>query len=51
MYSNPPAHGARLAAKILTNPTLYNEWLQELTMVSKRIIDMREALKSELVKL
>lgn len=51
MYSNPPAHGARIAAKILTDPNLYNEWMEELAMVSKRIIDMRLALKNELVRL
>lgn len=51
MYSNPPAHGARIAAKILTNPQLYAEWLSELVLVSKRIIDMRLALKTELDRL
>lgn len=51
MYSNPPAHGARIAAKILGDQVLYNEWLEELNMVSKRIIDMRIALKNELVRL
>ncbi|EAR96809.2 class I/II aminotransferase (macronuclear) [Tetrahymena thermophila SB210] len=51
MYSNPPAHGARIATKILTDPTLYNEWMEELSMVSRRIIDMRTALKNELVRL
>lgn len=51
MYSNPPAHGARIAAKILTDPALYNEWVEELGMVSKRISDMRAALKSELDRL
>lgn len=51
MYSNPPAHGARIVAKILTNAKLYEEWLSELKMVSKRIIDMRIALKSELDRL
>lgn len=51
MYSNPPAHGARIVSKILTDPTLYNEWIEELTLVSKRIIDMRAALKSELERL
>ncbi|EGR33572.1 hypothetical protein IMG5_049480 [Ichthyophthirius multifiliis] len=51
MYSNPPAHGARIAAKILGDQVLYNEWLEELNMVSKRIIDMRIAFKNELVRL
>lgn len=51
MYSSPPAHGARIAAKILNTPALYNEWVAELALVSKRIIDMRTALKSELDRL
>ena len=25
-YSNPPAHGARIAAAILNNKALYDEW-------------------------
>ncbi len=26
MYSNPPIHGARIAAKILGTESLYQEW-------------------------
>lgn len=26
MYSNPPIHGARIAAKVLNDPTLRIEW-------------------------
>lgn len=26
MYSNPPIHGARIAARILTTPALRSEW-------------------------
>lgn len=27
MYSNPPIHGARIAATILATPDLYSQWL------------------------
>ena len=26
MYSSPPAHGARIAAAILSDPALYKQW-------------------------
>lgn len=26
MYSNPPLHGAHIAATILSNPELYKQW-------------------------
>lgn len=26
MYSNPPSHGARIIAYVLTNPRLFEEW-------------------------
>ncbi len=48
-YSNPPLHAARLVEKILNNPALYEEWTKEVKMVAQRIIDMRSALKNELV--
>ncbi len=37
MYSSPQLHGARIAAKILSNPTHYNDWKVELKAVSERI--------------
>lgn len=49
--SNPPAYGARIASRILNNPDLFNEWKDDLTTMSSRIIKMREALRSELVAL
>lgn len=44
-YSSPPKHGARIAALILNKPELRNEWLGELTMVTKRMNEMRAALR------
>ena len=26
MYSNPPAHGARIVSTVLSDPTLFKEW-------------------------
>merc|ERR1712198_283838 len=26
LWSNPPAHGARIVATVLNNPSLFNEW-------------------------
>lgn len=51
MYSNPPVHGARIAAMILRTPDLHAMWLEELRGMSGRIAEMRRALHAELVRL
>ncbi|KAJ4286577.1 aspartate transaminase aat1 [Collariella sp. IMI 366227] len=51
MYSNPPIHGARIAAEILNTPALYDEWLIEVKEMADRIITMRALLKDNLEKL
>lgn len=51
MYSNPPIHGALIAATILADPTLYKEWEEEVKMMSERIFDMRTQLKENLIQL
>ncbi|KAM7189422.1 Pyridoxal phosphate-dependent transferase [Naviculisporaceae sp. PSN 640] len=51
MYSNPPIHGARIAAEILNTPELYNQWLVEVKEMADRIITMRALLKENLEKL
>ncbi|KAL0895363.1 hypothetical protein ABMA27_011496 [Loxostege sticticalis] len=51
MYSNPPAHGARLVASVLTNKQLFDEWRDHIKTMSSRVIQMREALRAELIKL
>lgn len=43
MYSSPPRHGAAIAAAILGDPALYDEWRAELRMMAARINDMRQA--------
>lgn len=47
-YSNPPRHGALLAAKVLTDSELRKAWEQELVTVRKRFQDMRMGLQSAL---
>lgn len=51
LYSNPPIHGARIAAEILNSPKLYDEWLVEVKAMADRIIKMRALLKENLEKL
>ena len=50
MYSNPPIYGARVVDAILSDDGLRNEWRAECKSMADRIIRMREALVSELVK-
>lgn len=50
-YSNPPSHGARVAAVILGTPELKAEWIQELKGMANRILDMRKALRGEVERL
>lgn len=50
MYSNPPIHGARIASKILSDPALKAQWLQDVKGMADRIIGMRTQLKSLLEK-
>lgn len=49
MYSNPPVHGARIAGTILSDPTLYKQWLGEVKLMADRIIGMRTTLYDTLV--
>jgi aspartate aminotransferase len=50
MYSNPPIHGARIAAEILTDQGLRAQWLTEVKGMADRIISMRAQLKDNLKK-
>ncbi|KAL4708852.1 hypothetical protein ACJJTC_018298 [Scirpophaga incertulas] len=51
MYSNPPAHGARVVANVLANKQLFDEWRDNIKTMSSRVMQMREALRAELIKL
>lgn len=44
MYSNPPIHGAAIAAAILKDRNLFNEWKLEVETMTKRLTCMREQL-------
>ncbi len=50
-YSNPPSHGAQVAALVLTDPALRARWIEELAEMRERIKRMRtlfvERLKAE----
>jgi aspartate aminotransferase, cytoplasmic len=50
-YSNPPAHGAFVVATILTNPTLYGEWKNNLRAMHDRIQSTRHLFCSRLKQL
>ncbi|TWU76564.1 Aspartate aminotransferase, cytoplasmic [Metarhizium rileyi] len=49
--SNPPLYGARIAATVLNDATLFAEWEDNLKTMSGRIITMRNELRSRLEKL
>eukprot|EP00035_Acanthoeca_spectabilis_P034952 m.31750 g.31750 ORF g.31750 m.31750 type:complete len:426 (-) comp6965_c0_seq1:999-2276(-) len=51
MYSNPPINGARIAATVMSNPGLREEWMGEVKAMADRIITMRTALKQNLIDL
>lgn len=50
MISNPPLHGARIAAEILGDQELRTKWLQDVKLMADRIITMRATLKANLEK-
>lgn len=47
-YSNPPMHGARVAARILGTPALRHKWEAELKEMRQHINEMRTLLADEL---
>ncbi len=51
LYSNPPVHGARVAATILADDALRAQWLGEVKGMADRIIAMRALLRDNLEKL
>lgn len=51
MYSSPPVHGSLIVYKILSNKEYLAKWKYELSLVSKRIIEMRQLLRGELERL
>ena len=49
--SNPPAYGARLAARVLNDPALFAEWEANLATMAGRIRAMRVELRARLEQL
>jgi aromatic-amino-acid transaminase len=47
-YSNPPTHGGRIAAAVLTTPELRSLWERELGQMRERVKQMRKALVEKL---
>eukprot|EP00899_Mesostigma_viride_P010443 jgi/Mesvir1/193/Mv13545-RA.1 len=50
IYSNPPVHGARIVAEVVNDPAMFEEWCQEMEMMSGRIKSVRKALYDALVQ-
>ncbi|CAG9854928.1 unnamed protein product [Phyllotreta striolata] len=48
MYSNPPAHGARIVEAVLRDPVMYEKWQDHIKTMSSRIIEMRKELRRSL---
>ena len=51
MYSNPPAHGARVVEKVLNSDSLFAEWKNNIKTMAGRIIAMRKELRDKLESL
>ncbi len=49
MYSNPPAHGAKVVAEVLKNDGLRKQWLKDLEEMRKRLNTTRETLIQRLI--
>lgn len=49
LYSNPPAHGARIVSYILSHPVLKQQWQKEVEEMRKRIFDLRQGLVQQLM--
>ena len=50
-YSNPPAHGAYIVERVLSDPQKYAHWKEELGGMRERIRSMRKALADEMARL
>ncbi|OKP02639.1 amino acid aminotransferase [Xenorhabdus eapokensis] len=50
IYSSPPNFGAQIVARVLSNPELKNQWLDEVERMRLRILEMRTVLVNALQK-
>lgn len=47
-YSSPPAHGAKIASTILSDPILRSKWLEDINKMTNRIKNLRQLLRNNL---
>ncbi|MBB5470254.1 aromatic-amino-acid transaminase [Paraburkholderia sp. CI2] len=47
-YSNPPTHGAKIVARVLTTPAMRQSWQRELASMCRRIVRMRAEIHERL---
>ena len=47
VWSNPPVHGASIAAEVVGDPELFKEWNEEMEMMAGRIKVRRHNLTVE----
>lgn len=48
IYSNPPLHGGEAVSGVLNSPSLFTEWVAEVTSMRERIAAMRQAAHQKL---
>ncbi|ODV84437.1 hypothetical protein CANARDRAFT_201304 [[Candida] arabinofermentans NRRL YB-2248] len=48
LYSSPPSHGSKLVEIILSEESIYNQWLEDVKIMSDRLVDMRALLYDKL---
>jgi len=50
IWSNPPTHGARIAAEVVGDPAMFEQWKGEMAGMAGRIATVRGELQSALEK-
>jgi aspartate aminotransferase len=50
-WSNPPAHGARIVAAVVSDASMFAAWKKEMEAMSGRIMGVRKALRAALERL
>jgi aspartate aminotransferase len=50
IWSNPPTHGARIAAEVVGDPAMFEEWKGEMAGMAGRIAKVRNELQAALEK-
>lgn len=48
IYSNPPTYGARIAAEVVNDPSMFEEWKGEMKGMAGRITRVRGELEAAL---